>query len=57
MTQINNARLPSFYGEHSVEQLNQLVLSLEQVILQLNTSYTPPSTENNAQAVIWFLGE
>ncbi len=57
MTQINNARLPSFYGDYSSEQLNQLVLSLEKVILQLNTSYTPPSTENNAQAVIWFLGE
>mgnify|MGYP001257321606 FL=1 len=57
MTQINNARLPSFHGEYSVEQLNQLVLSLEQVILQLNTSYTPPSTENNAQAMAWFLGE
>ena len=57
MTQITNARLPSFYGDYSSEQLNQLVLSLEQVILQLNTSYTPPSTENNAQAKDWFLGE
>jgi len=56
MTQITNTRLPSFYGDYSSEQLNQLVLSLEKVILQLNTSYTPPLVETEQQALTWFLG-
>lgn len=56
MTQITNTRLPSFYGDYSAEQLNQLVSSLEKVILQLNTSYTPPLVETEQQALTWFLG-
>jgi murein tripeptide amidase MpaA len=36
------------------QQFNQLVRSLEQVVLQLNSNYTPITTENKDQAQAWF---
>lgn len=55
MSKITNVRLPSVASrEYNPEQFNQLVRSLEQVILQLNNTYTPIVTENTASAVSWF---
>jgi hypothetical protein len=56
MSKINNVRLPNASAQYSPEQFNQLVRSLEQVILQLNTAYTPTVTEDKDQAQAWFLG-
>ena len=57
MSKITNVRLPNaVLGEYNPEQFNQLVKSLEQVILQLNRTYTPITTENKNQAQTWFLG-
>jgi hypothetical protein len=57
MSKINNVRLPNAIPQqYSPEQFNQLVRSLEQVILQLNTSYTPITSDNSAAAGSWFAG-
>ena len=54
MSKIANVRLPnatqSGYDPH---QFNQLVRSLEQIILQLNTTYAPVISENTAGAATW----
>ena len=55
MSKIFNVRLPNAAPrEYSPQQFDQLVRSLEQVILQLNTTYTPVTSENNLGAVSWF---
>jgi hypothetical protein len=54
MAKILNVRLPDAGAQYNQQQFNQLVRSLEQVILQLNTTYTPVSSENNLGAVSWF---
>ena len=55
MSKITNVRLPSVASrEYSPEQFNQLVRSLEQIILQLNNTYTPITTENTGGALTWF---
>lgn len=57
MSKILNVRLPNAVpNEYSAEQFNQLVRSLEQVILQLNTTYTPTASENTAAQGTWFGG-
>jgi hypothetical protein len=57
MSKITNVRLPSApSAEYSPQQFNQLVRSLEQVILQLNSTFEVTSTENKDQAQTWFLG-
>lgn len=57
MSKINNVRLPSVASrEYSAEQFNQLVRSLEQVIFQLNQSYTPIVSEDKDQAQAWYFG-
>lgn len=57
MAKINNVRLPnSVPSQYSAEQFNQLVRSLEQIILQLNTTYTPTASDNLAAASSWFAG-
>jgi len=57
MSKIFNVRLPNAIPrEYSPEQFNQLVRSLEQVIFQLITSYTPATTENTDGAGRWFGG-
>jgi len=57
MSKITNVRLPNAAtGNYDPQQFNQLVRSLEQVILQLNATYTPTTTENNNSAAAWFGG-
>jgi len=56
MSKVTNVRLPNAAAQYSPEQFNQLVRSLEQIILQLNSTYTPVVTEDKDQAVTWFLG-
>lgn len=54
MSKINNVRLPNAAPrDYSPEQFNQLVRSLEQVILQLNSTYTPTTSDNIAGAATW----
>ena len=54
MSKINNVRLPNAAPlSYSPEQFNQLVRSLEQVIFQLNNSYTPNVSEDTAKAMAW----
>lgn len=55
MSKINNVRLPNAAtAGYSAEQFNQLVRSLEQVIFQLNNSYTPTVSDDKAGAGSWF---
>jgi len=55
MSKINNVRLPNAArADYDPQQFNQLVRSLEQVILQLNGNYTPTTTEDQAGALRWF---
>jgi hypothetical protein len=54
MSKINNVRLPNAtQSGYDPQQFNQLVRSLEQVILQLNNTYTPVTSENTAGAATW----
>ena len=54
MSKINNVRLPNAATSgYSAEQFNQLVRSLEQVIFQLNNTYTPVVSDNIAAASTW----
>lgn len=57
MSKINNVRLPNAVpSEYSPSQFNQLVRSLEQVIFQLNNTYTPNVSEDKAAAAAWLTG-
>lgn len=53
MSKINNVRLPNASMQYTPEQFDQLVRSLEQIILQLNTTYTPITSENTAASMAW----
>lgn len=54
MSKINNVRLPNAITQgYSPEQFNQLVRSLEQVIFQLNNTYTPTTSEDKSAALQW----
>jgi hypothetical protein len=54
MSKINNGRLPNAAPrEYSAEQFNQLIRSLEQVVFQLNNTYTPVVSDNIAAAATW----
>jgi len=58
MSKIVNVRLPNAAPrQYSPEPFDQLVRSLEQIVLQLNSTYTPIVTENKDQAQTWFLGQ
>ena len=58
MSKITNVRLPNAATQnYSPEQFNQLVRSLEQVVLQLNRNYTPNVTEDKSEALAWFFGK
>lgn len=58
MSKITNVRLPNASPlEYDPQQFNQLVRSLEQIILQLNNTYTPVVTENKDQAQTWFFAK
>ena len=56
MSKINNVRLPNAQAQYSPAQFDQLVRSLEQIVLQLNSNYTPNVTENKSEAQAWFYG-
>jgi len=57
MSKIFNVRLPNAAPkEYNAEQFDQLVRSLEQIVLQLNTTYTPQITENNQTTLDWYTG-
>lgn len=54
MSKINNVRLPNAATQgYSAEQFDQLVRSLEQVIFQLNNSYSSNVDVNTAAASSW----
>ena len=53
MSKINNVRLPNARPQYSAEQFDQLVRSLEQIVFQLNNTYTPTTSEDKAGAVSW----
>lgn len=54
MSKILNVRLPNAAQQvYSREQFDQLVRSLEQVIFQLNNTYTPIVSDNIAAANTW----
>lgn len=58
MSKITNVRLPNAtQSGYDPQQFNQLVRSLEQIILQLNNTYTPVTTEDKDQAQTWFFGK
>jgi hypothetical protein len=58
MSKITTVRLPNASPSgYDPQQFNQLVRSLEQIILQLNNTYTPIVTENTDQAQAWFFGK
>jgi len=54
MSKITNVRLPNANQTgYDPAQFNQLVRSLEQVILQLNNTYTPVTSQDTAAAATW----
>ena len=53
MTRVANVRLPNASAAYDPSQFNQLVRSLEQIVLQLNSTYTPVTSENTAGASTW----
>jgi hypothetical protein len=58
MSKINNVRLPnSPSAQYSPQQFDQLVRSIEQIVLQLNSNYTPIVSEDKAEALAWFYGK
>lgn len=57
MSKIQNVRLPdTAAGQYSAEQLNQLIRSLEQIVFQLNSSYTAIPDQNVAASMLWMKG-
>lgn len=55
MSKITNVRLPNAAPSgYDPQQFNQLVRSLEQVIFQLNNTYTPIVTEDKDAALTWY---
>jgi hypothetical protein len=57
MSKIFNVRLPNAApAEYSAQQFDQLVRSLEQIVLQLNSSYTSTQDQNVSGAASWFGG-
>jgi len=57
MSKITNVRFPgSVSQEYSAQELGQIVSALQQLILQLNSSYTPQTTEDNQSKLDWFTG-
>lgn len=56
MSKIFNVRLPNASPEYNAQQFDQLVRSLEQIVLQLNNTYTSIPDQNQAAAASWFGG-
>lgn len=56
MSKIVNVRLPNATAQYSPVQFDQLVRVLEQIIFQLNTTYTPTTSEDTSAAMRWSAG-
>lgn len=54
MAKIFNVRLPDAGAQYSPQQFDQLVRSLEQIVLALNTTYGSVTDQTQAGAVSWF---
>ena len=54
MSKIFNVRLPNASAQYDAAQFNQLVRSLEQIVLQLNNTYGSVFDQNQAAAASWF---
>lgn len=54
MSKIFNVRLPNASTEYSAQQFDQLVRSLEQIVLQLNSNYTSITDQDALNAGAWF---
>lgn len=54
MAKIFNVRLPDAGAQYSATQFNQLVRSLEQIVLQLNNTYTSTINDDNSAALTYF---
>ena len=56
MSKIFNVRLPdaSATAQYDPQKFNQLVRSLEQIVLQLNSTYGSVTDQNQAGSVSWF---
>ena len=55
MAQITIPSLPAAQDEYSKEQINQIIQTLDQLILLLNFSYTPEQLKNEDEALSWYL--
>jgi hypothetical protein len=54
MSKITNVRLPNAsQSGYDPQQFNQLVRSLEQIVFQLNNTYTPVISQDTAAAATW----
>lgn len=58
MSKITNIRLPStgFGAEVDPIAFNQTLEAVQQIVRQLNSTYTPQATENNQSELDWFTG-
>jgi hypothetical protein len=58
MSKITNIRLPSSGTNPNYNSVafNQALEALQQIVRQLNTTYTPQATENNQSSLDWFTG-
>lgn len=57
MSKITNIRLPGLANpDYSPVQLNEILQGVNQIVRQLNSSYTPQATENNQAELDWFSG-
>lgn len=56
MSKIFNVRLPNASPQYNPQQFDQLVRSLEQIVLQLNNTYTSTTDQNQAATASWFAG-
>lgn len=54
MAKIQSPRLTNATPEYSPDQINQMIRTLEQMILTLNTNFTQES-ENQTTAQAWFM--
>ena len=55
MTKIVVPLLPQAPEQYDRQQMSQLVQTLEQIILILNTTYTPVSLSDEEEQRAWFL--
>lgn len=54
MAKIDRPRLANATAEYSPSQLNQIIRTLEQIIFQLNSTFTV-ETEEKSEAEAWFM--